>query len=267
MKLLSAFVLLILLPIGMNAQNSGALLKKINSLYNEALALSQQGNTVQSVQLLRQILKMDSTWHMAYFALADLYHEMKKPDEEINSLYKGLNFAGDSYPVGFKFLAQELYKKGNYSEAKKSIDHYAGLKIALTPPEKLLLESCSFSVEAVKHPVAFDPVDPGDSINTRAEEYWPSLNAEANKLVFTRQESKDTKGRIIQNPQEDFYYSMLGPNGWCKAKPIGAPINTEENEGAQTLSADGRLLIFTGCGRTDGIGSCDLYISVNQNGV
>lgn len=267
MKLLSAFALLILFQTGMSAQNSGALLKKINSLYKDALTLSEQGNTAQSVQLLQQILKMDSTWHMAYFALSDLYHEMKKPDEEINSLQKGLTFAGDSYPVGFKFLAQELYKKGDYAEAKRNIDHYAGLKITLTPPEKLLLESCSFSVEAVNHPVAFHPLDPGDSINTVAEEYWPSLNAEANKLVFTRQETKDTKGRIIQHPQEDFYYSVLGHNGWCKSKPLGAPINTEENEGAQTLSADGRLLIFTGCGRADGIGSCDLYISVNQNGV
>jgi outer membrane protein OmpA-like peptidoglycan-associated protein len=76
----------------------------------------------------------------------------------------------------------------------------------------------------------------------------------------------DQKGAAIQHPQEDFYYSIRDSNGWHKSIPLGMPVNTEENEGAQTLSADGRVLIFTGCGRADGVGSCDLYISVNQDG-
>ena len=140
------------------------------------------------------------------------------------------------------------------------------MKKSLNPAEQLLLESCQFSVLAVTHPVPFQPFNPGDSINTTAEEYWPSLNAEANKLVFTRLELKDANGLKIRIPQEDFYSSTLNTSGWSKAKPLGPPVNTEENEGAQTLSADGRLLIFTGCGRQDGVGSCDLYISVNHHG-
>ena len=147
------------------------------------------------------------------------------------------------------------------------MEHYASLKKSLTQGEQLLLASCRFSVDAVRHPVLFHPVDPGDSINSEAEEYWPSLNAEANKLVFTRLQTKDRRGQKIPKPQEDFYYAVLDSSGWHKAKPIGSPVNTDENEGAQTLSADGRLLIFTGCGRADGVGSCDLYLSVNKNGV
>jgi len=40
-----------------------------------------------------------------------------------------------------------------------------------------------------------------------------------------------------------------------------ASINTHLNEGAQTISGDGKLFIFTGCNRKDGVGSCDLYYS------
>ena len=266
MKLLSIFVPFLLLSGALHAQNTIAVQKKVAALYNEALSLSQQGNSIKAAQLLQGILKIDSTFYMAHFALADLSHEAVKPDEEILDLSKGLALSGDAYPAGFKFLAELLYKKGEYVEALRRMDHFALLKKSLNPDEQLLMASCRFSVEAVKHPVAFNPTDPGDSINTSAEEYWPSLNAEANELVFTRLETRDKYTLKISKPQEDFYLSKHDSSGWRKAVPLGYPVNTDENEGAQTLSADGRLLIFTGCGRTDGIGSCDLYISINKNG-
>ena len=38
------------------------------------------------------------------------------------------------------------------------------------------------------------------------------------------------------------------------------PVNSNDNEGAQCLSQDGRLMFFTACGRPDGAGRCDLYM-------
>jgi outer membrane protein OmpA-like peptidoglycan-associated protein len=265
MKLLLAFVPFFLLSGVPNAQNVTSIQKKCSAIYNEALTLSQQGNSLKSSQLLKEILKLDSTFYLADFALADLCHEAGKVEEEIGFLQKGLVFSGDSYPAGFKFLAEALYKKGDYPEAIARMTHYSNLKKSLNSAEQLLLASCTFAVEAVGHPVAFQPMDPGDSINSESEEYWPSLNAEANELVFTRLETRDKNGQKISKPQEDFYRSKLDSNGWRKAIPLGFPVNTEENEGAQTLSADGKWLIFTGCGRSDGVGSCDLYFSMYKN--
>ncbi len=266
MKSLPAFVFLLLIPLNLFAQKPTSSQKKIELLYNEALNLSRDGNSAKSEQLLYEILKLDSAWYMAHFALADLAHEAGKSKAEIENLQKGLAISGDSYIGGFKFLAEALFKNGDYSEALSRMEHYATLKKSLNSAEQLLLASCRFSVEAVSHPVPFHPVNPGDSINTDAAEYWPSLNAEANKLVFTRLETKEKNGQKIPRPQEDFYYAIYDTISWHKAKPVGPPVNTDENEGAQTLSADGKLLIFTGCGRSDGVGSCDLYISVNKNG-
>jgi outer membrane protein OmpA-like peptidoglycan-associated protein len=47
---------------------------------------------------------------------------------------------------------------------------------------------------------------------------------------------------------------------WERATPL-SEVNTPENEGAQTLSADSKILFFTACNRTDGMGSCDIYFS------
>ena len=271
MKLLVTLALLFILPIGMYAQKTTASQKKTELLYNEALSLSRQGNSVKSAQRLQEALKIDPSFAPAFFALADLSHEAGKQDDELGYLQKGLAISGDSYPSGYKFLAQIFFKKGEYVAALEGMEHFASLKTSLKQTlkqeEQLLLESCRFSVYAVNNPVSFQPVDPGPAINTDAQEYWPSLNAEGNDLIFTRLLTKDGNGLNIGNPQEDFYQSRKDSAGhWKKAVPLGLPVNTEENEGAQTLSADGRVLIFTGCGRSDGVGSCDLYISVNQNG-
>jgi outer membrane protein OmpA-like peptidoglycan-associated protein len=69
--------------------------------------------------------------------------------------------------------------------------------------------------------------------------------------------------------QEDFYISHLKGNAWTKAEPMPSHINTANNEGAPTIAADGRSLIFIACpdpageygaGRL-GRGSCDLFIT------
>lgn len=250
----------------LDAQNPSALQKKTSALYQEALSHSQQGNPQKSIQLLNDILKLDPVFYMAYFALADLSHESKNQEQEMLYLKKGLALSGDKYPAGYKFLAEAHYNKGEYTDALKYIKHYTTFRKSLNPIEQLLLSSCLFSANAVNSPVPFQPVNPGDSINTDAQEYWPSINAEASELVFTRLETKDRSGVEMPNPQEDFFSSKLDSNGWHLARPLGPPVNTEDNEGAQTLSADGRWLIFTGCGRADGIGSCDLYFSMNRNG-
>ncbi len=246
------------------AQNNNALSKKAESLYNEAKTNAQAGDKVKAIALLNQVLKTDPQYYMAYFGLADIYHETKEHQLEKDALVNGLHISSDRFPLGYKFLAELLYADASYAEALENIEHYNRLKKPLTTEENRLLESCRFAVKALGSPVAFHPENAGAAINTTEDEYWPSLNGEANALVFTRLITKDMEGRKISYPQEDFYISRKDSVGWQKALSLGPPVNTGENEGAQCISADGRLLFFTGCGRPDGLGSCDIYMSVRQ---
>ena len=105
-----------------------------------------------------------------------------------------------------------------------------------------------------KHPAknyVFARKNLGDSVNTDALEYYPSLTIDGKKLIFTRRISGD----------EDFYECDLVDGKWSKAKPLGGRINTNLNEGAQNISQDGTWIVFTGCNYPEGQGSCDLYIS------
>ena len=62
------------------------------------------------------------------------------------------------------------------------------------------------------------------------------------------------------NFQEDFYQSYLKQEGWSARTAITS-INTDSNEGAQALSADGHWMFFASCNRPDSKGSCDIYFS------
>jgi outer membrane protein OmpA-like peptidoglycan-associated protein len=118
----------------------------------------------------------------------------------------------------------------------------------------------------MKNPVPFNPVNLGSSINTNDDEYWPSITADGQTFMFTRQSSKTEVQSPFGQSQEDFYISYYSDNAWQKAINAGAPLNTAQNEGAQTLSSNGDYMFFTACDRPDGLGSCDIYFSAFING-
>ncbi|NQU52025.1 MAG: PD40 domain-containing protein, partial [Bacteroidetes bacterium] len=112
----------------------------------------------------------------------------------------------------------------------------------------------------IKNPVNFDPTNLGDNINSANDEYWPTPSLDGKKLIFTRL----LKGSN-RLPQEDFFEAGLDSLNQSKAIPL-TNVNTTDNEGAQTLSADSKILFFTACNRPDGGGSCDIYFSRFVNG-
>ena len=98
----------------------------------------------------------------------------------------------------------------------------------------------------------FTPINLGDSVNSFFSEYFPSLTIDGKTLVFTRR---------LNNINEDFFETQQQNNYWSNAKALTGSINTNYNEGAQTISQDVEWLIFTGCNFPEGKGGCDLYIS------
>ncbi len=138
------------------------------------------------------------------------------------------------------------------------------LEFDLTPKKMLegkqFLNNSKFAATAMLNPVPYDPQNMGSNVNSFDDDYWPIVNAENNQLIYTRLIATE------RYPQEDFYQSNFIDASWTKARSIGSEVNTSDNEGAPTISADGRYLIFTGCERSDGYGSCDLYITLKSDG-
>ncbi|RYF67541.1 MAG: flagellar motor protein MotB, partial [Cytophagaceae bacterium] len=109
-----------------------------------------------------------------------------------------------------------------------------------------------FGLEATQHPQAVDPKPLSAVLQTTPSQYFPVLTADEQTLVFT-----------ALNPEgdEDLMTATFNGETWTPPVSLASNINTTENEGTASLSADGRTLVFTACQGRKGYGSCDLYVS------
>ena len=166
---------------------------------------------------------------------------------------KGLEFDPGYSAKAYFTLAVAEQKQNKFDEAaehfQKYIDHPKAREV-LTKKAKRYKEICDFSKTAMQNPVPFKPVSLGTNVNTLDAEYLPAFTADGEMLIYTR----------VVRGQEDFYYSTKENGEWLAGLPMET-INTPKNEGAQTISADGKFLVFTACSRKDGEGSCDLFYS------
>lgn len=239
-----------------NAQGS----KRVEKMFEAAKTLYSQNNYSKSLELCDEIVRLDDGYANAHLLMAEMYKDMDSTRLEIVHLSKAQKNS-DNALIDFR-LGEAFYALGMYSEA---LSFYEKYKENQDIPEKrqfLLackMASCKFAIQSIKNPVDFDPSNMGDHINSANDEYWPTPTLDGRHLVFTRL-MKDS----VYRPQEDFFMAELDSLEW-DAKPMDE-VNTMENEGAQTLSADSKIMFFTACNRTDGFGSCDIFFSRFING-
>ena len=66
------------------------------------------------------------------------------------------------------------------------------------------VKNCEFALNAMKNPVPFNPINMGPAINTSDDEYWPTITADGQTLMFTRQPVTHRGATVREFPQEDF---------------------------------------------------------------
>jgi outer membrane protein OmpA-like peptidoglycan-associated protein len=260
MNLFSKLVFLILLlPVVCTGQS----LSKQKKAYNKALEVYREGNFEAALLQTQKSLLIDPGDLASCLLMADIYHDTNKPSEEINWLKKAAGMP--NVPVfAYYRLADVCFRTGLYGDAWESVQHLQGLTFSPGLEDKVrqLKANCRFAVEAIKKPVLFKPEKLDNHVNSEYDEYWPSLTIDDKTLVFTR---------LIPNPgnslfkQEDFYVSDQDSAGFKPAVPLTG-LNSPQNEGAPSISADGKLLFFTLCNHPDGYGSCDIWFSRLENG-
>jgi len=228
-------------------------------------------DNVNAVKYLRKALKADKEFIEAYMMIAQIFKDKEEYAEAIIYFETGLDINPKYNPSGYIVLANVEYNEGMYEEALLHAKKFLSLGIfnkTTVGEGKQIIENCQWALDQINNPVPFCPMNLGDSVNSKENEYWPSLSLDENKLFITVLEPVDPSSPIKKaTMQEDFYVSVKNKeNVWGERVNVGPPINTYDNEGAQTISADGRFLFFTGCNREDGKGQCDIYFSRNING-
>lgn len=255
--------------------------KKAISLFEDGQKAPNQSsvngrpNYQAGIDLMEKALLKDPNFWEAHILVGEFYEYSNKVDEAIKHYEEALRINPNHSPSGSTlfFLGNLKYVKGDFEGAMKVLDLFAKNRNA--NPELLkkadeIFASCRFAYNAMKNPTNFKPINIGPGINTADPEYFPTITVDGETILFTRR-IKDSRVAGPMKEQEDFYISHLSEHGiWIKAEAMPANINTVNNEGAPTIAADGRTLIFVACPDASGQdygadrvgkGSCDLFIT------
>lgn len=240
---------------------------KASELYERAKQYYYQRNYNSAIESLEKACKEDPDFIEAVIGLSDIYTELDNPEKAITYLTKSIKMNSTFFPASYYNLGNLYFSLARYDEALNNYKDYLNSKSTDTrmrSAAKKKLANCEFGINAIQHPVPFQPENLGDSINSQYDEYWPSLSADEQTLVITVKLPVNAGSGATGPQQEDFYVSYWKDGHWSKVKDVGPPLNTSDNEGAQSLSVDGKRMYFTACNRPDGIGNCDIYVSFKK---
>ncbi|MCO5260228.1 MAG: OmpA family protein [Crocinitomicaceae bacterium] len=261
------------------SQNYSTSNKKAIKLFEEAMKapnltidpVRRVPNFREGIKLAEKALEKDPRFWEAHLLAAEFYENYNENEAAIKHYEAALAINPNHAPSGstFFYLGNCQYAVGDYNGALKSMGMYVKIKSAdprMVASANRIIDNAEFALDAIAHPAKYNPVNVGPGINTADPEYFPTITVDGKTILFTRR-IKDT--RTSAGMQEDFFVSNSKDGKvWEQAIPMPSNINTTNNEGAPTISADGRALIFVACsdetgknygqGR-EGWGSCDLF--------
>src|SRR5690554_4230233 len=260
----------LIISVAASAQNYTTSNKKAIRSYQNAITAFDQRNHDLALAFIDEALEKDQNFIEAYFLKFEVYSEMGDLTNAKVSLKDGQRIDPDFFPNAWFYLAAIEFSDGNYSQAKphfKKFISYVGVNPDMVEASKKHLLDCDFTMHAMEKPADFNPINMGDAVNTEAPEYYPCISADGETFIFTR---LDKDPMAFRGKNENFYVSSKRDDMWFPAYPL-REVNTILNEGAPTLSSDGRMLVFTACELMGdygpdrkGYGSCDLFVSINQ---
>jgi len=235
--------------------------KKAIKLYEEADILIRQRRFTPAIENLMSALERDRDFLEAHLKLAFCYEILKNPKNQQYHLEQVVRIrpSDPRYRNVYFSLGKVYYNQGKYVEAQKMLTELKRMGITnnrIKTEVERLDENLLYAIENIEKPLDIHPAPISSNVNMFPLQYFPVLTADQNSILFTRR-----LGHAFYD-DEDIYISTRDGNGqWQTPESLSPSINSSFNEGTCSISADGRMLIFTTCEGRQSYGSCDLYVT------
>lgn len=236
--------------------------------FERALQAYQLRDVDATINALQDALQIDARFIEAHILLGEVYHTAGDYSGSIRYYENALELDPGFFPAAWFYLGESYLFSGEYKEAGSRFRRFLEfprISQNLRDQTAIHLQTIAFALDAISKPVEFNPLNLGQAVNTEHAEYSPALTTDEQTLIFTRRQPREDPSMMVHGREhENFYVSYLVHGSWSQAVSLGPPINTPGNEGAQSISADGRHLYFTACNRPGGVGSCDIFYAFRQ---
>lgn len=244
--------------------------RKARRYFEQANSAVNQYKYSEALNYLFKTVEEDTLYFEAWQMMGDIYLNNGDKYRAIDAYHRALKSSQD-YPKDLLMaLAKAELSIGMYADAGEHFRQYEMAGKAVGETKKFLermKERIAFALNAIENPVPFDPYNLGSNVNSPYDDFINAVSVDNSSLILTvKAPPSYHNAEYGTRETEDFYISYKDSSGWQKAVNLGPPINTPGNEGALTLSPDGRYIIFAGCDRPDNNGRCDLYFSKREGG-
>ncbi len=237
--------------------------KKALKSYEEARAHSKRFRFEEAIESLNQAVRKDPGFIEAYMFMGSMYKKLGRNHEAIRSFEQAL-VTNPGYPGlkrYYELIGSTYFLVRDYKKAEGYLKAYLDADLPISDTDKreveLQIRKAKFAKKAIADTVEFHPEPLPSTVNSFPIQYFPVLTVDEKQIIFTAREG------VMPGFDENIYVSRIDSTGnWGPPKLISPDISRPGiNEGACSISADGKVLVFTICKDRRGLGSCDLYIS------
>ena len=229
--------------------------KKALKLYEKGQNKAKERDFETALTFFAGAIKNDPNFYEAYLRRGSLFNAMGMEDSVYANLGDYLRLAANPNPTILNRMATMSFSRGEYGKSKEYID--ALFKIVPEAKDEREMDLLKRSLDFAKlelekgSEVTISPLP--DQVNRFTLQYLPTITIDNSTLVYTKRDFIDG--------DEDIVVSYFRDGQWTEAQSISLRINSPLNEGASSISADGKVMILTSCDKRDSFGSCDLYIT------
>ncbi len=250
---------------GVSVMDKAMIPAKLNSAQRKL----DNNNVRGALTEFREVLSIDSLSFMALKSTSECYYRLKKYKIALDYYNKAMATQSFVSSEGYLFYAKCYHRLAELDEAVEYYNKY--LKdIAPLSPEyaetRRYIQECKYAKSMMAKPVQVTITNLGKEINSRYEEYAPSVTADGNKLYFTSRRSSTTGGKVDEKGDykfyEDIFFSQKDANGkWMEAEKVEGKVNSESHDGILSIMPDGSgMYVYKNDGKVSG----DIFFSLKD---
>ena len=231
-----------------------------------------ENNMRGAMLIYREVLQSDPNNAAALYGTSECYYNLKKYKLALEYLNKALEKEPGISSESEFFRGQIYHRTAKLDDAIAAFDDFLSKEKPNTYEYELATQyrlQCLYARDMMKKPVAVTIENMGNLINSRYDEYTPSISADGKTIVFTARRNDTKGGRMDEEGDykyfEDIYFSEYdeATKEWSQSTAVEGDLNTETYDAVLSIFPSGNgMFVYKNTVSSTG----DIYFSEYRPG-